>query len=395
MDDWLQNNVFTSISKIQFVQDYLGQKCLSWKPQTKRISDIGWDDVEEFLNFHRHFHPRLRIANEQQMPDWPSPLSVRRSGRGVDIAELQSENLYELMKRDSTLVLDSLELSNRKFRYIADSFSAEFRCNCQINSYITFGSTPGFGIHWDDHDVFILQISGRKRWELYGETRKSPTRMDRGQDVPEPTGEPHIEILEPGSLLYVPRGHWHNVIGEGEGSFHLTIGLHIPTVADYTEYLIEKGNAHENFRCDVIDATIGLSSSRDEVSGLVCSLAEQNDTSEFHRWRATNFEPHPRFSFGPLCLENSDFQELKVFLASPVFDFAKEDENTLLFSLKGKQHRTSHALQVLVSEGKREKIKVAVLVSEIRSFDPDVSVDLCLDFVKELVLTGLLVVEGS
>lgn len=395
MDDWLQNNVFSSISKVCFAQDYLGKKCYSWKPQKNRISDIGWNDVEEFLNFHRHSHPRLRIAHEQQTPDWPSALAVRRSGRGVDIAELQSENLYDLMHRDSTLVLDSLELSNRKFRYIADSFSAEFRCNCQINSYITFGSTPGFGIHWDDHDVFILQVSGRKRWELYGETRKLPTRMDRGQDVPHPTGDPHIEVLEPGSLLYVPRGHWHNVVGEGGGSFHLTIGLHIPTVADYAGFLIEKGNADETFRGNVTDVNIGISTPSEEFSSLICNLADQNNTGKFHRWRAMNFEPHPSFSFSPLYLENPDFQQLDLFLASPIFEFAQEDNNTLLFGLKGKQHRTSRALQVLVSEGKRKKIKVADLVNEVRSIDPDVSVDQCLNFVKELVLTGLLAVEGS
>jgi ribosomal protein L16 Arg81 hydroxylase len=34
----------------------------------------------------------------------------------------------------------------------------------QVNSYASFGQTTvGFDAHWDDHDVIVVQLEGRKR----------------------------------------------------------------------------------------------------------------------------------------------------------------------------------------------------------------------------------------
>eukprot|EP00954_Amorphochlora_amoebiformis_P003993 310054-Amorphochlora_amoeboformis.AAC.1 len=35
------------------------------------------------------------------------------------------------------------------------------------NAYLTPSGTQGFAPHFDDVDVYILQLEGRKRWRLY------------------------------------------------------------------------------------------------------------------------------------------------------------------------------------------------------------------------------------
>jgi hypothetical protein len=106
-------------------------------------------------------------------------------------------------------------------------------------------------VHWDDHDAFIIQIAGRKRWRLHGITRRSPLQRDV-ELPPRPEGEPVDDfLLEDGDVLYVPRGHWHDVSAVGEESLHLTIGFNAATGVDLVAWLADQVRADELFREDL------------------------------------------------------------------------------------------------------------------------------------------------
>lgn len=52
----------------------------------------------------------------------------------------------------------------------------------------------GFGLHFDDHDVVVVQLEGVKRWKIHEPTRIAPLRID--VEAPEPPqGEPIAEIV--------------------------------------------------------------------------------------------------------------------------------------------------------------------------------------------------------
>lgn len=76
------------------------------------------------------------------------------------------------------------------------------------NVYITPAGAQGLPPHYDDVEVFILQLEGQKHWRLY-----SPTVALAREYSVEPEaqlGEPtHDFILKPGDLLYFPRGTIH------------------------------------------------------------------------------------------------------------------------------------------------------------------------------------------
>jgi bifunctional lysine-specific demethylase and histidyl-hydroxylase NO66 len=87
----------------------------------------------------------------------------------------------------------------------------------QVNAYVTPRSSRGLGLHADGHDVFVLQVHGRKRWEVY--------RPGPGDDPKHP-GERLLDVtLEPGDCLYVPLGFPHAVWTERSASAHLTVGV--------------------------------------------------------------------------------------------------------------------------------------------------------------------------
>ena len=79
----------------------------------------------------------------------------------------------------------------------------------------------------------MLQVEGRKRWKVYKPSSvpddiELPRVSSRNFNSKEVKGEPYIyKILEPGDVLYVPRGWVHQ--GEalaGEHSLHVTISTY-------------------------------------------------------------------------------------------------------------------------------------------------------------------------
>uniref|UniRef100_A0A8C5KY78 Bifunctional lysine-specific demethylase and histidyl-hydroxylase n=1 Tax=Jaculus jaculus TaxID=51337 RepID=A0A8C5KY78_JACJA len=79
------------------------------------------------------------------------------------------------------------------------------------NVYMTPGGTQGLPPHYDDVEVFILQLEGEKHWRLYPPT----VALAREYSVePESRiGTPtHDFTLKPGDLLYFPRGTIHQAV---------------------------------------------------------------------------------------------------------------------------------------------------------------------------------------
>eukprot|EP00796_Vickermania_ingenoplastis_P003596 gene3596-2537_t len=87
-----------------------------------------------------------------------------------------------------------------------------FKCFCGLNSYWTPAGSQGFAPHYDDVDVFLLQMEGRKEWRLYDPPEEVDylSRHSSEDYVPEQFPKPkHTLILNPGDVLYMPRGMVH------------------------------------------------------------------------------------------------------------------------------------------------------------------------------------------
>lgn len=95
------------------------------------------------------------------------------------------------------------------------------------NSYITPPASQGFKPHYDDVEVFMLQLEGRKRWRIFAgvELAREYSPADFQE---EELGEPLLdEWLEAGDTLYFPRGTIHyGVTCSEHGSHHLTVSTY-------------------------------------------------------------------------------------------------------------------------------------------------------------------------
>ena len=95
------------------------------------------------------------------------------------------------------------------------------------------GDKGGVGPHYDNYDVFLVQVSGRRQWEvggLYDES--SPRRPDVPVKILTQWEPEHRWILEPGDLLYIPPQVGHNGIAVGEDCMTCSVGFRAPSHRD-------------------------------------------------------------------------------------------------------------------------------------------------------------------
>ncbi|MFW5661603.1 MAG: cupin domain-containing protein [Oceanicaulis sp.] len=170
-------------------------------------------------------------------------LSMARSGGGkIAPGDYLTDGLADpgLVARryqeGATLILPQLHRRERPLADLCRALEAELSHPVQTNIYLTPPTAKGFETHFDNHDVFVLQVEGRKRWRLYGAPAGTPYRGERFTPGGYAPGDLAAElVLEPGDVIYVPRGIMHDAVNENADgpSLHVTTGVLARTWADW------------------------------------------------------------------------------------------------------------------------------------------------------------------
>lgn len=177
--------------------------------------------------------PWLRMINnkkEQHIQDY-----LRADSGCPDMEKIMSG-----FRNGDTIILNELQRRFEPIRKLAYDLEETFGHRVRVNMYLTPLNAQGFKAHYDSHDVFILQIEGKKLWKIYDHSISFPLE---GMDVPYsgPLSSPiHEIILQPGDLLYVPRGLIHEALTKDTYSLHLTVGIMVCTWIDLIHEIISK-----------------------------------------------------------------------------------------------------------------------------------------------------------
>ncbi len=136
----------------------------------------------------------------------------------------------------ATLILPQLHRRERALADLCRALEQEFTHAVQTNIYLTPPNAQGFHTHYDTHDVLVLQVEGTKRWRLYDTPVGAPFRGEQFTPDAVAAGEITAElVMQPGDVLYVPRGLMHDAVNaDTDGpSLHITTGILVKTWADF------------------------------------------------------------------------------------------------------------------------------------------------------------------
>ncbi len=150
--------------------------------------------------------------------------------------------LLKFLQKGATLKFNNLQ---KRVPEIAE-FVSELRyeigySNLTVNAYSSFPGKQGFVSHYDPYEIFILQIDGAKQWKVFPETLQYPLESQPSMYFDPPAAKPYLNtVLEPGDVLYLPKGHWHYAIAVGKPSLHITLGIHCATGIDFLEWAVNQ-----------------------------------------------------------------------------------------------------------------------------------------------------------
>ncbi len=180
------------------------------------------------------------IIADSELP--ASAIAMAKSGQSIDQAEYTFANgvvdrgaVLDCFRDGATIILPQLHFADGKLYEFCLSLERAFGARTQTNIYMTPPGEHGFGVHYDDHDVFVLQVAGAKDWEIYGKRETLPYRGEGFRKDRDDPGELNESfVLETGQCLYVPRGTAHRALTHGdEPSLHITVGILVQTWADF------------------------------------------------------------------------------------------------------------------------------------------------------------------
>src|SRR5262245_16674358 len=94
--------------------------------------------------------------------------------------------LGELLRSGCTLVVDELNTYDPTMEVACRALQWWSHELVQVNTYLTTGDAAGFKLHWDDHDVLIVQVAGEKSWEVRDRSRPAPMYRDAAPNLDPP-----------------------------------------------------------------------------------------------------------------------------------------------------------------------------------------------------------------
>lgn len=185
-----------------------------------RASLVTLEAVDLMLSTRVNRHPDVSVVNAA------NPVEPEDYTDGEDLVD--PIRVARLFAAGGTIIINNLDQYSPRVRALVSQLEAELRVHAQANLYLTPGGAQGFAAHYDSHDVILVQVIGQKQWRLYDSPKGLPMRGERFDPAATKPGERTAELLlQPGGVLYIPRGLMHDAVAVDDGpSMHVTIGLH-------------------------------------------------------------------------------------------------------------------------------------------------------------------------
>ncbi len=207
------------------------------------------------------------------------------------------QRLGELLAQGATLVLNLMERLTPGVAAVAEAIEMVTGGQTVCNVYCSWDRQQAFSSHFDNTDVFVLQIEGHKRWRIYEGRFENP--MDNSaytfdafssEHHEQAKGKHLVEVeMGPGDVLYIPCGQYHDACASGDASLHLSFGVNRTTGIDVVEILLRSLPDVSEFRAplpcfdDVEAQERHMRALAERLAALLSAPATAAQVREFQR----------------------------------------------------------------------------------------------------------------
>jgi ribosomal protein L16 Arg81 hydroxylase len=214
-----------------FLSNYWQKQSFFCRGPADRFSALlSWTELNQILAHHWRETFRFRLALQGRDLDPPSYADLEGS-----TPRIRSKDVTDHLRRGATLSFNAIDELHEPLTRLAEFFEAFFRGGTKINIYAAWRALHGLDLHRDDEEIFILQLDGRKRWQLYGFSVDGVDRSRLASASVPPPGADLDTMLQPGDLLYIPKGCYHVAVPMSEPTLHLTVSIRNPCGEKFAE----------------------------------------------------------------------------------------------------------------------------------------------------------------
>jgi JmjC domain len=184
---------------------------------------FSFDHVDQLLSASG---PRFRDFFRLSVGGSILPREQYCGGRQDGLVDFDAAKILECYSDGATITINRAHQCSDGLARICEDLSREFLAHVNANVYVTPPYAQGFPAHSDNHDVLLLQIAGTKHWQIqrdleYLATPRNPNKVSDASTVSH-WDDVH---LNPGDVLYLPRGLMHKGATGDVASIHATLGI--------------------------------------------------------------------------------------------------------------------------------------------------------------------------
>ena len=197
------------------------------------------DDVDRFISSSSPRLPTFRLVRDGRPLD---PSRYTRTARvgGQPVSGMGDPGrIFDEFRAGATIVFQGLQRSCPPLTRFCRALELELSHSVQANAYVTPAGSRGLGVHYDTHDVFVLQLAGTKAWSIHEPVLVDPLPSQPWKGTAADAGDVILSVeLQAGDCLYVPRGFLHSATAQEQLSAHLTIGVVTTTWHDVVREVV-------------------------------------------------------------------------------------------------------------------------------------------------------------
>jgi lysine-specific demethylase/histidyl-hydroxylase NO66 len=278
------------VARDAFLQDYYEQRALlNIRSEPERYSSLlTLAMLDDFIASADLRDGMIELTNRK------SPIA--REDYTFEDGRVSRTAVAREYLRGATIILPHLHESLFQLGEFSRSLEEIFSCHIQTNIYLTPSGNQGFPPHYDNHDVFIMQISGAKAWRLYGTPIATPFRGERfSLEAHKPSEVTEEFTLRAGDCVYIPRGLMHDAENVGdEPSLHITVGLIVKTWADLlleavSELALEEPGFRRSLPAGFATRDFDREEARRQFDALIRTVSEKASMDSAFDLMADNF----------------------------------------------------------------------------------------------------------
>jgi ribosomal protein L16 Arg81 hydroxylase len=303
----------------RFLAEYEGKKPLHLKGQPGKFAEVmNWGKLGDLLSQATIWsQASLQLVLDKQPVPATSYCASAPGRDGGQVMRPDPDKVQEYLRRGATLIANDIDHLNRGMTAFADAMEQTLGGRVQGNLYLSSRRRQGFAAHFDTHDVYAVHVEGTKTWHVYEGRAADPIAhvsfRSYGQEHHDQAkGKLLMDVhMEPGDLLYLPRGQYHDAIADEGGAVHIAFGVTYPIGLDVVSMLFERMMREPLFRAnlprlDGPDDRALIERLRALADGITTALAEPKTVEQIKAMQRGFHWPRHAYELPGLLAESAE-----------------------------------------------------------------------------------------